>query len=164
MKMVTILFIWYAASAWAQAPTSPCAVKPEYRQLDFWLGSWIVLDQGKPIAETRIERAIGDCAISEDYRQGDGFAGRSVNFYDAALGQWRQTWVDIFGNVSEFTASFRDGAMHFQGETHRANGEKVLRRMVLTPEPEGVHHFSERSSDGGKIWQVAYDYHYRRKP
>jgi len=143
---------------------SPCATQPEYRQFDFWVGEWDVTDQGKKIAVSSIQRIVNQCVIFENYSEGPDYTGKSFNFYDATLKKWRQTWVDNQGNVSEFTGEFKDGAMRLEGETHRANGRKVLRRMVVSPLDGGrVRQYSERSLDEGKTWGVAYDYVYVRR-
>ncbi|MFL6228059.1 MAG: hypothetical protein ACJ741_04710 [Pyrinomonadaceae bacterium] len=145
-------------------PVSPCPSKAEYREFDFWLGEWDVTDQGRKIATSSIQSIVGGCVVFENYAQADGYTGKSFNFYDGALGRWRQTWVDAYGNVSEFVGEFKDGAMRYEGETHRAGGVKVLRKMILTWLDAGrVRQFSERSTDGGKTWTLAYDYIYTRR-
>jgi hypothetical protein len=143
----------------------PCATRPEYRHFDFWIGEWDVTDKGKKIATSTIERGVGGCVIFENYAQLDGYTGKSINFFDAVVGKWRQTWVDSRGNVSEFVVEFTDGAMRFEGETHIASaGAKVLRRMILWSEgPDRVRQYSERSSDGGKTWTIGFDYIYVRQ-
>jgi hypothetical protein len=151
-------------SAPPPAPVSPCPSKAEYRQFDFWLGEWDVTDHGEKIATSSIQSIVGGCIVFENYTQADSYTGKSFNFYDAALGKWRQTWVDAFGNVSEFSGEFKDGAMRYEGETHRAEGRKVLRKMILTKlDADHVRQYSERSLDGGKTWTVAYDYVYARR-
>jgi len=145
-------------------PKSPCVSAAVYRQLDFWVGQWTVGDNGRDVATSEISKAEDGCVILERYVQGDGFSGRSMSFYDAVLGKWRQTWVDAFGNVSIFTGEIRDGVMHFEGASNRSDGSKVLRRMTLTKQTDGrVRHYSERSVDG-VTWELAYDYLYRAKP
>jgi hypothetical protein len=150
--------------AQSATPQSPCPAKVEYRQFDFWLGEWDVTDNGQKIATSSIQNILGGCVVFENYSQADGYTGKSFNFYDAGLGQWRQTWVDAFGNVSEFAGEFREGAMRYEGESHRSNGLKVLRKMILTKlDADHVRQYSERSLDGGKTWTVAYDYLYTRR-
>ena len=119
--------------------------------MDFWAGEWDVTAQGRSVASSRIERVVGDCVVFENYAQPDGYQGRSINFYDASLGRWRQTWADSAGGAGEFTGVYRDGAMRFEGETHLADGRKIMRRMtVLKLGPGRVRQHSERSADGGK--------------
>lgn len=151
-----------------RVPATPCASQPQYRQFDFWVGDWDVTVQGRKIAESSIQHLIpeqaGSCVIYENYRQPDGYHGKSFNFYDAHLGQWRQTWVDSRGNVSEFRGGFWDGMMRYEGETHRTNGVKVLSRMQVSPlGPDRVRQYTERSTDGGQTWNVAVDFLYVRK-
>ena len=150
-------------SAGAQTPP-PCKTRPEYRQFDFWVGEWDVTAGGQTVASSTIQRLAGECIIFENYSQPDGFAGKSLNFFDAASGKWRQTWVDAAGNVSEFAGEFRDGAMRYEGESHLRDGRRVLRKMIVyNLSPERVRQYSERSTDGGKTWSVAYDLLYVRK-
>src|SRR5436190_3738885 len=112
---------------------SPCNAKGEHHQLDFWIGEWNVTSEGRAVATSSIQRIIGGCVVFENYSQAEGFAGESFTFYDSTLKQWQQTWVDNTGTVSEFTGSFKDGAMRLEGVTHRNTGITVMRRMVLTP-------------------------------
>src|SRR5262245_38778966 len=131
-----------AETAPAPDPTKhadPCAERPEHRQLDFWIGEWDVYEDGKKVATSSIERLPGSCAILEAYSEDDGYTGKSINFFDGVLKKWRQTWVDRFGTVSEFTGELRSGAMQLEGLTHTKDGKTVLRKMTLTPtEPNKV--------------------------
>jgi hypothetical protein len=153
-----------ASLAVAQAPArSPCPTEPEWQQLDFWLGQWEVRDQGKAIAKSQIEKSTDGCIVHETYIQADGYSGKSINFFDPTLRRWRQTRVDSSGNVSEFSGEYRDGAMRFEGESHRASGRRVLRRMTLFNLESGqVRQLSERSTDDGETWGVGYDFQYVR--
>jgi hypothetical protein len=149
----------------APAPRpSPCPVKPEYKQFDFWMGEWDVTDKGQKIATSSIQRIVGDCIIFENYFQLDGYTGKSFSFFDATLGKWRQTWVDSSGNVGEFLGEYRENAMRYEGETHRSDGQKILRRMTLfNLGADRVRQYSERSLDGGKTWAAGYDFIYIRR-
>jgi len=144
--------------------TGPCSVKAEYKQFDFWVGEWDVTDKEKKVATSSIQRIVDGCIVFENYFQLDGYTGKSFNFFDAALKKWRQTWVDRSGNVSEFVGEYKEGALRFEGESHRNDGSKVLRRMTIFDQgPERVRQYSERSVDGGKTWSVTYDFIYVRK-
>jgi len=147
----------------AQRP-NPCPTKPEYKQFDFWVGEWDVTDKGEKIATSSIQRIVNDCIIFENYFQADGYTGKSFSFFDGTLGKWRQTWVDSAGNVGEFVGEYKEHAMRFEGETHRANGQKILRRMTLfNLGADRVRQYSERSLDGGKTWDANYDFIYLRR-
>ena len=144
---------------------APCEAQPEHRQFDYWIGEWNVTTKDMKVAESSIQRIIGGCVIYENYSQtGGGYIGKSFNFYDSNLKKWRQTWVDATGNVSEFVGEFKDGAMHYEGESHLQDGSRVLRKMIVyNLGPDRVRQYSERSTDGGKTWATAYDFTYERK-
>ena len=151
-------------SAKVSAAAAPCESQSQHRQFDYWIGEWNVKMQNAKVAESSIQRIIGGCVIYENYSQADGFTGKSFNFYDSSLKKWRQTWVDSGGNVSEFVGEFKDGSLHYEGESHRSDGSRVLRKMIFyNLGPDRVRQYSERSTDGGKTWSVAYDITYERK-
>jgi len=53
--------------------------------------------------------------------------------------------------------------MQLEGVSHRIGGQRVLRRMTLARLDDGsVRQRSERSTDDGKSWTLAYDYRYVR--
>ena len=168
-SLLCLLLLLCSGSGGAQTapqgpPPNPCPNQSEFRQFDFWVGEWNVTSEGQTVAQSSIQKIIGSCVIYENYSQSDGYVGKSFNFYDAFLKKWRQTWVDSGGNVSEFSGEVKDGTMHYEGESHRQNGRKILRKMILTPlGPDKVRQYSERSLDDGKTWQVAYDFLYLRK-
>ena len=135
---------------------------PEHHALDFWLGAWVVKDAGKPVALSHVQRGPGGCVVVERYEQNDGYSGTSLSFYDAALGRWRQTWVDSTGAVGEFTGESSEGAMQFTGETHRADGTRIQRRMRLEREADGVRQTSLASRDGSE-WKPHYELTYARE-
>lgn len=143
----------------SERASPPCA-GPRFREFDFWLGEWQVTSGGQPVATSSIETILGGCVILETYVDPSGYSGKSFNFYDTHLDRWRQTWVDIAGNVSEFSGIVRDGSMNYQGETHR-EGKRILRKMTVSKErPDCVRQYSEQSADGGRTWTVAYDFIY----
>lgn len=88
----------------AQAePTPPPCSTPEYRQMDFWLGTWdayYAQDATTPGGRNVITRTYGGCVTQEDFDGGpesNGLIGHSVSTYHRGLRQWRQTWVDNQG-------------------------------------------------------------------
>ena len=163
--MLSLAWTLAAATAVAQSPKAPepCGM-PVAHQLDFWIGEWEVLSGGAKIATSRIERASGGCAIHESYRQSDGFEGQSLSFHDAHLHAWRQTWTDSAGGVGEFRGEASSGEMRFTGETDRADGSRVLRRMTLTRvDNDRVRQHSLTSTDEGRTWKPHYDFTYLRR-
>jgi hypothetical protein len=164
--LIALVAIVVTAQSTAQKldlKAGPCSEKPEHRQFDFWIGEWDVTTEGKKIANSSIQNILASCIIFENFFDPEGYHGKSVNFFDSTLGKWRQTWVDSMGNVSEFSGEYKDGAMRFEGESHRQNGTRVLRKMIIyNLGPDRVRQYSEWSMDG-KDWKVGYDFIYMRK-
>ena len=66
--------------------------------------------------------------------------------------------------MSEFAGEFKDSAMRFEGESHRPEGTRILRRLTFfNLGLDRVRQFSEASTDGGKTWNLDYDFTYIRK-
>ncbi len=79
-------------------PHRPCNT-PEFRQFDFWLGDWDVEAASAPgtVSRNLITRAYDGCTVREEYTTPHGYAGTSLNFYDATRKVWHQTWIDNQG-------------------------------------------------------------------
>lgn len=143
----------------------PCAARPEYRQLDFWIGDWDVkvTTQGQTAGASSIQLILSDCVIFENWTGTSGLSGKSFSFFNAETGRWQQTWVDDKGGMLEFTGDFKDGAMHFTAQT-TAKGKKALQRMTLfNLSPGQMRQLGEQSEDDGKTWAVIYDLTYNRR-
>jgi len=146
--------------------TKPCLYQAEHKQFDFWVGEWNVQNpQGQQVGTSSIQRIENGCVILENWIGGQGGTGKSLNFYDASLHKWRQTWADSSGGVSEFAGEYKDGALRFEGESHTPVGTKIMRRLTFfNLGPDRVRQFSEASKDDGKTWTVDYDFTYVRRP
>jgi hypothetical protein len=130
----------------------------EHRQFDFWLGSWEVFTpDGKKAGDNRIEAIADGCALLERWRGRGGFAGTSLNSWDAASGLWRQHWVDNQGGLLRLTGRLDGARMVLQAPEH------PRQRISWTPLPDGaVRQLWETSKDDGATWQVAFDGRYVR--
>ena len=151
----------------AQAVTNakPCAARPEYRQLDFWIGDWDVKGtaQRQAAGTSSIQLILGDCVIFENWTGASGTNGKSFSFFNGATGRWQQTWVDDKGGLLEFSGFYKEGAMHFTAAT-MTRGQKVLQRMTLFNLSQGeMRQLGEQSTDDGKTWTVMYDLTYSRR-
>lgn len=145
----------------AGARPSPCASGP-FRQFDFWVGEWDVLDpSGKIAGRNRITSEENGCAIVEHWKSANGGTGQSLNFYDPKAGSWKQKWVG-FGTVLEMEGGLRDGAMIMQGPLQYIGQDRVtILKGTWTPLPGGdVRQFFEESDDGGKTWKPWFDGRY----
>ncbi len=149
----------------ADRTTKPCQFAAEYKQFDFWVGEWNVeTTQGQPAGKNIIERTEQGCILMENWTGAAGGTGKSINFYNASTGKWRQTWVDSTGNVAEYEGEYKDGAMRFDGNPVTNNGQKTLRRLTLSSlGPDRVRQLFEQSADDGKTWTPQFDLIYVRK-
>jgi tetratricopeptide (TPR) repeat protein len=146
----------------------PCAYTPENRQFDFWLGEWNVsTTQGAvPSGNSKIELILEDCVVQENWKSLDSpYAGKSYNIYNASLKRWEQYWVDNIGGNIFFYGGLKDGVMdYWTDDLPQPDGTKLKRHLQFFKlGPDSVRQFSQGSSDGGKSWQVEYDFTYIRK-
>ncbi len=138
---------------------------PEYRQLDFWIGEWNVIDQttGKQVGTSRIEKLLDGCVIFESWKGEDQFEGHSFNLYNREDKQWQQVWVDGRGQRIDFQGEFRGDGMHYEGP-FRSGGKNVMSRMTFLKLPDDrVRQLWEQSADGSKTWNVLFDGLYVKK-
>ncbi len=153
-----------AALAGAQsppAPPAPACTSAEYRQFDFWLGTWDVFQpDGQKAGENRIETIGAGCALLESWSGRGGFTGKSLNIYDRDDKRWHQTWVDSSGGLLIIAGSLVDKRMVLGSESG-----STWQRITWTPNEGGsVGQYWESSADAGKTWTVAFDGKYVRRP
>ena len=167
--LLTLFNIVFANAIFAQQKATsnakPCSARPEYRQLDFWIGDWDVkvTAQNQAAGTSSIQLILGDCVILENWTGAGGTNGKSFNSFNRATNKWQQTWVDDKGGLLEFSGDYKDGAMHYLATT-TTKGQKVLQRMTLfNLSPDQMRQFGERSTDDGKTWSVMYDLTYSRR-
>jgi hypothetical protein len=169
-----LVFVLAAAFlAVAQQPQqAPCSA-PEYRQFDFWVGHWDASWPASPASEMKaghgtnnIEAALDNCVVIEhfDGTPGMSLRGTSVSTFNRRMHKWQQTWVDNEGSYLDFIGEFKDGKMIFTRKAMTRDGKSVLQRMVWKNiTPEAFDWSWERSTDGGKTWDVLWPIHYVRK-
>src|SRR5690606_4507313 len=89
------------AAARAQQPNRqppPTCDAPEYRQFDFWVGEWEVMNPaGTKLGTNRITRMLKDCVIHEDWTDAGGSRGQSFNIWSRQDRKWHQSWVSDTG-------------------------------------------------------------------
>ena len=146
----------------------PCAYTAENRQFDFWLGEWsVTTTQGAvPAGDSRIELILEDCVVQENWKSQNGpYSGKSYNIYNQALKRWEQYWVDNTGGNIFFYGGLKDGVLdYWTDEIPQPSGPALKRHLQFIPMgPDRVRQFSRGSTDGGKTWNVEYDFTYTRK-
>ena len=150
-----------AVQAPAAAPVSCTA--PEYRQFNFWIGDWDVVDAmtSAPVAHVIVERILDGCALREDYQGANGTKGQSFSTYDVARRVWHQTWVTNRGQLLVIEGGLRGREMTLAGDDP-ANGPRGRVRGVWTPDGDAVREVAATSLDGGATWRPWFDLTFRR--
>ena len=154
-----------------QKPDSafPCSLDAKARVFDFWIGEWDAYITGtqKPAGHSVIQAASGGCMILENWTSGRGrYAGKSINFIDAATGKWQQVWVGSEGGGQHVfvNGEYRDSAMHFDFEQPGPDGKRQKGRFTFFNQGKNqVRQLNETSDDDGKTWKTQYDLTYIRR-
>lgn len=169
-SLLATLLALPAALAGAQAPPPappPACQSAEYRQFDFWVGTWdVYLPDGQQAGENRIEPISAGCALLENWSGRGGFTGKSLNIYDRDDKRWHQTWVDSSGGLLMIAGSLVAKRMVLTSDTANAGAASggVQQRISWTPNDDGsVRQFWESSADAGKTWTVQFDGKYVRR-
>jgi hypothetical protein len=149
-------------------PVQACAT-PLHAGFDFWVGEWDVVQAGQDakIADSRIERKHGGCAVIESWMPLNGRGGTSLNHVDLSSGQWKQKWVGSGPHAVEFSGGPTADGMVLTGfwQDFNGPGRSATVRMTYTLNPDGsVRQFGEASLDHGVTWQSSFDLLYRPKP
>lgn len=142
----------------------PCLGMPEYRQFDFWIGTWSVYDtKTNNLAGTsEVNNILDECVIMENWKPTSGAAGKSFNIYNVAEKKWRQTYVDASGNFLEFyDGDWNNNKMSFKMKS--PSGIKQLNRLTFfMKSADEVQQVGEASTDNGVSWKVEYDLTYKK--
>ncbi len=130
---------------------------PEFRQFDFWIGSWIVRDpSGKQVGTSEINAVSGSCAIREQWKGAGGTDGTSLNYYDPAGKRWHQDWVGSDGTILQLEGGMEGKAMVMSARKTTATVAS-LNRITWTPLAEGkVKQAWDVSEDDGKTWKPSF--------
>jgi hypothetical protein len=145
---------------------SNCA-SAEYRQFDFWIGSWDVYSTGgtQLVAHSLIESVYNGCGLRENWMPLKvENSGGSLNIYVVVEKVWRQTWIDSSGARVDFKGGLIGKAMVLEGywQDFVAPGEGALIRMTYSlASDHSVRQFGEASEDNGKSWHSSFDFTYR---
>lgn len=142
-------------------PLRPCQA-PEFHQFDFWIGEWEVSSPAAPgsVSQSRISRTNDGCTLREEYATPSGYAGTSLNFYDAARKAWHQTWIDNQGGALYLDGGLEGPSMVLATTMDPQN----VQRITWTPLDDGrVRQHWEASIDGGKTWSTVFDGFYSRR-
>ncbi len=148
-----------------QSASLPCA-GPEYRQFDFWVGDWDVVDRDRPtvvIARARVELILNGCVVHELYEQTDGHKGESFSIYDSTRNQWHQSWVTNHGQLLLIDGQWSNGTMTLAGSDIGPDGKERKVRGSWERVDEGVREVATRSADGGTSWTGWFDLIFQKR-
>jgi hypothetical protein len=115
-----------------------------HRAFDFWAGTWEVRTADGTLAgRNRIEKLQSGCVLQEFWEGSSGSTGTSLNFYNAATGQWEQLWIDNTGTPLKL------------------EGNRIGDQMVMSSDPfedsqgrERVHRISWTALPDGRVRQL----------
>ncbi|HEY6929405.1 MAG TPA: hypothetical protein VJA66_06995 [Thermoanaerobaculia bacterium] len=173
---IAAVLVSAGASLWAQksekkkapAPTpepKPCTAAP-YRQFDFWLGDWDVVDSaGKPAGKNHVVSLFDGCGLQENWESAQGARGTSLNVYDAVTGHWHQTWLDDHAGLLQLDGGLDGGKMVLVGSrpSVKDKGTRVVHRIIWTPMDDKVLQHWEFSKNEGRTWTTVFDGTYVRR-
>jgi hypothetical protein len=164
----TALF-WNLGAIAEDAKTAPSVLTPtcdsvEYRQFDFWIGRWSVIEGEQPAGQNTIEPDLKRCALFESWMSVDGSRGRSINFYDRNRHRWHQTWIDDRGGALELDGGLVSGSMILEGERPDAKTNiSVRHRITWTPQRDGsVRQHWQMMKAEKSTWETVFDGLYKR--
>ncbi len=158
-------FVVFSLSA-QQAQKKPCQSEP-YRQFQFWLGEWTVMNKDSTtlLGHSKITSMLDSCAIFEDWTSSSGtYRGNSINYYDRVSKKWHQKWIDNQGGAIEFSGIYRNKQLLYEGQSTTSNGSIVYFKLTFTYVSEIlVRQFWEQSTDNKQTWTSIFDGYYHRK-
>jgi hypothetical protein len=159
------LFIVTAPAFGQSAPPAPCTAA-QFKQLDFWLGSWDARWEASPgtpagTGSNQVTRTYDGC-VTEERFEGNPLEGHSVSTYFAQTGHWRQTWVDNQGGYIDLQDG-PDGAGNFVLTTLPRPGSASASRMVFTDIAPNKFTWRWQATQDGKTWVDSWVIRYTRK-
>ena len=162
-----ILIYILVGSVHAQNTGSPCACcTDEYKQLDFWIGDWVVYSGGQMVGFNKITKIEADCVLRENWKsQVSSHSGTSYNFYDKNLRKWRHIWIGSDGISLDVRGDFKDKKMvMISDEIVDEKLNRVINKITWYNNPDGtVRQIWEQSKDGGLAYSTQWDGLYRRR-
>jgi hypothetical protein len=142
-----------------------CATRSAGRDLDYWLGDWIVTSPGGTAGATStVSLDLDQCLLIESWNSGAGHRGKNLFAYNSDDGNWHGLFADNEGRVHMFEGRVVSGSAEFSGARRGSNGRTILNRIkVLRVTPDKVEQLWEQSTDDGTTWATVFQGEYSRK-
>ncbi len=148
------------------ADVGACGVNAQNRQLNYWLGAWVVSYSGAPRGSaSKVHLELDKCLFVETWQDGKGHNGENLLAFSADDQSWRGFFADNRGRLHIFTGgTVADGSAEFLGPGRGPNGESILNRLKLVRINDiRLQQTWEKSTDGGKTWTGEFTLDYSRK-
>ena len=154
------------ALAVREAPS--CATIAEARQLDYWLGDWVVVSPGSPgTGHSTVYLSLDKCLLIESWGSNvTDHQGQNALAYNSEDKTWYGLFVDNRGRVHALRGTTAPGSAALEGPSHDEGGKPVLKRIrVVRVDANTVEQIWETLPDSGASWSTDFRMHYsRRKP
>lgn len=140
MKKQLIIFLFGMTLSYTAHSQIDCPCCGEaYKQFDFWIGDWNVLDtEGNQVGENQISKIEGNCILLEQWTGAKGTTGTSHNYYDRSDGTWNQLWIDNKGNVLQLKGHLKDGKMVLKGDLKKEKEQWVYDQITWSQNQDGT--------------------------
>lgn len=168
IKKLIPFLVLVGAPVFAQTapPQFPCEKQERFAEFDFWVGDWDVhTADGTYAGQNSIQRLERGCVLVEKWTGAAGGTGMSINYFDAANGEWVQVWnaaggtqIDIRGGLTE-NGMLLVGKIHYVGNASTAD----FRGLWTLLDDGRVRQFFEQSNDGGVTWVPWFEGFYSKK-
>jgi tetratricopeptide (TPR) repeat protein len=144
----------------------PCLIQPHFSDFDYWVGEWDVYVTGTNnlVGKSVITKEDGACSIHEFFKSlVSPQSGNSISYYNTRNQKWEQLYVGSGGGNTFYTdGEYKDGKMHFKYNLNY-NGTLYPGNFIFYNNgPNEVRQYQDYTLDGGKTFQVGYDFTYKR--
>lgn len=141
-------------------------------EFDFWVGNWDLTWEmangatGKGV--NIIEKTLDGKVIQENFEALDagqisGFKGTSISVYNPRSKSWHQAWADNQGGYFDFIGEIDGDKRIFKTKAIERDGQTIISRMVFYEiEKDQFKWDWERTTDGGKTWNLQWRINYQR--
>ena len=144
-----------------------CAGNAHSRQLDYWLGEWVVTSPAGAgnTSTSKVHLALDQCVVIENWSDQKGHEGENIFGYSAGDESWRGMFFDNRGRVHVFVdGKVAGGTAEFSGPSRGAHGEAVLNRIRLVRVgADNIEQTWEKSTDNGRTWLQQFRLEYARR-
>ncbi len=139
----------------------PIALRNVYRRFDFLVGHWNMMgDQGQRVGSLDLEQVSAGYALRGECIDDTRSTTRSIfAFYDPEIGNWKQIWLDVRGNIIHLQGIQSEGeSFILEGYLTTADGQRKTARLTCREQEHGVVHLLlALTPDAGVTWEPLLD-------